>query len=660
LFLELNSITMTILLRRSIKYLLVVAVILNSYLSFSQTIPPEQWAQRYGGSGVDIPFAIKFTADGGTILAGYTDSKSGDVTSTPPREYWDLWVLKTDACGNIQWEKSLGGTGYESARDIEQTADGGYIVLGETNSTDGDVVKGYGGTKDIWLIKLSASGNVQWQKRLGGSGLDIGNQIKLDTDGNYLIAASSSSNDGDIKGNHGTGGFTDGVLMKISPTGNLLWSKCFGGSKNEELFDIELINGKIFISGYSNSIDGDIPPNQKNYDVWLLCLDAGGNKIFSKIYGGSQNDVAYSMCTGFDGNLTLAGYTTSRDGDVSGAKGRQDYWVLNIDQSGKLNWQKALGGSEADYARVVLTDKDSSYIVGGISYSPDGDVTGANGDGDFWVLKLSSKGNILWKKNWGGSGNDHLRSIIHKPALNEYYLIGDSDSNDGDFDFEWGMGDADFGMIKLKEPNQQVKDSTVCTVAGFIPVSDTLRDACNYDSVYVTYKPVLIQSPFEQIKKRDTIFAGEKITLPSLQNGNITWMPHSTLSCTDCKNPVANPTATTVYTATNTSPLGCSISDAFTLVVLNDALVLTPNAFTPNSDGLNDWFGPVGKVPDTYSMKIFNRFGELVYKSSAINSRWDGKYKGNHQPPGTYIYQIRYLDMLKQPKQQKGSFILIR
>lgn len=625
----------------------------------SQSIPPLQWSKKNGGSGVDIPFAIKFTTDGGTVSAGYTDSKDGEITFAEPREYWDLWIMKADACGNLQWQKSLGGSGYESARDIAQTADGGYIVLGETNSTDGDVIKGYGGTKDIWLIKLSASGVVQWQKRFGGNGLDIGNQIKIDNNGDYLIAASSTSNDGDIKGNHGSNGFTDGVFLKISATGTLLFSKCFGGSKNDELFAFEIINGKTFLAGYTNSTDGDIPPSQKNYDIWLLAIDGGNNKIFSKIYGGTQNDVSFSMTKGLDGNLTLAGYTTSRDGDVSGAKGSQDYWVINVDQNGKLNWQKVLGGTDAEFANVVVTDKDSSYLVGGISYSGDGDITGAKGEGDFFVVKLSAKGDVVWKNNYGGSGNDHLRSIILKPALQEYFLSGDSDSNDDDFS-NGGQGDADFALIKLKEPLVETKDSTVCSITGFIPVTDTLKDACGYDSVIATYKPVLLKSPFELLRKRDTIFAGDTITLITLANGNITWNPSSTLSCTACNNPVANPTATTVYTATNTSPLGCSVSDDFTLVVLDDAMVITPNAFTPNNDGLNDWFGPLGKVPDRYSMEIFNRFGEIVYKSSAINNRWDGRFKGALQPPGTYIYFILYLDVMKKPKEQKGSFILIR
>ena len=169
--------------------------------------------------------------------------------------------------------------------------------------------------------KLNAAGNLAWQKRFGGNGLDIANHIHLLGDGSFLLTASSSSNDGDIQGNHGTGGYTDGVLMKIDGNGTLQWSKCFGGSKNEELLDIEIINGRTYLAGYANSTDGDIPPQQKNYDVWLLALDANGNKIFSKVYGGSQNDVAYAMTAGNDGTLTLAGYTTSNDGDVSGPGG---------------------------------------------------------------------------------------------------------------------------------------------------------------------------------------------------------------------------------------------------------------------------------------------------------------------------------------------------
>ncbi|MFN8289030.1 MAG: gliding motility-associated C-terminal domain-containing protein [Chitinophagaceae bacterium] len=622
-------------------------------------LPPQQWARQYGGSDVDIPFSIKITSDGGSIAAGYTDSKNGDVSPQPNREYWDLWVVKLDRCGTIQWERSFGGTNYESARDVVQTADGGYIVAGETNSTDGGVVSGYGGTKDIWILRLSPAGTLLWQKRYGGNGLDIANRIYLNADGSFYLAASSSSNDGNITGNHGTAGYTDGVLMKLDAAGNLLWSRCFGGSKNEEFFAIEVINGRTYLAGFANSVDGDIPPQQKNYDVWLLALDANGNKIYSKVYGGSQNDVAYSMTRGNDGSLTLAGYTTSTDGDVSGARGSQDYWVININPAnGNKKWQKVLGGTDADYASTVMTDADGGYIVGGIAYSSDGDVSNPLGQGDYWVVKLSSDGKVVWKQNIGGTGNDNLRSMAFLPSAKEYFLCGDSDSGNGDFG--GGQGDVDFGIIKLKQLDTLTVDSTVCSLNGFVPPTDTLRDICGNDSAYVTYKPVIIGGPFDGLKKTDTIFVGEKLQLPSVANGNITWNSDPTLSCTDCPHPIASPTVTTVYTATNSLAAGCQRSDQFTLVVLKDAVINIPSAFTPNGDGLNDWFGPLGKVPKEYSIQIFDRNGTLFFKSNSTYTKWDGRINGVLQPNGIYVYLVQYKDMKGNMVLKKGTVALLR
>ncbi|MBL7741714.1 MAG: gliding motility-associated C-terminal domain-containing protein [Chitinophagaceae bacterium] len=634
-----------------------IVAVANSYQSPAQ-LPPRQWALHYGGGDVDIPYTIRATSDGGTIVGGYTDSRDGDVSPQPSRDYWDLWVLKLDRCGTIQWERSFGGTGYESARDIAQTSDGGYIVLGETNSTDGGVVAGYGGTKDIWMLKLDATGNLQWQRRYGGSGLDIGNHIEITGDGGYLIAASSSSNDGDIRGNHGTGGYTDGVLMKLDASGAVQWSRCYGGSRNEELFDFEIVNGITYLAGFTNSIDGDIPPDQKNYDVWLLAIDQSGNKVFSNIYGGSQNDVAYCMTRGADGSFTLAGYTTSNDGDVSGAKGSQDYWVINVSQRGQLNWQKVLGGTDAEYARTIITDRDSSYVIGGISYSDDGDIVNALGEGDYWTVKLDQAGNVVWKQNWGGGENDHMRCMIRNPLTDEYYLAGDSESGDGDFSNM--LGETDFGIIKLKLPEIQTRDSAVCNIGGFVSLQDTLRDICGYDSAIVTYQPVLINGPFDNMRNMDTIFAGENITLSTNGNGIITWNSHTTLSCTNCPEPVASPAITTVYTAVNRLPNGCQVSGDFTVVVLNDAVVMVPNAFTPNGDGRNDYFGPIGKVPEGYQMQVFNRNGEIVFKSSSISNRWNGFFKGQLQPTSVFIYLIDYKDLQNKPHQQKGTFTLIR
>ena len=174
----------------------------------------------------------------------------------------------------------------------------------------------------------------------------------------------------------------------------------------------------------------------------------------------------------------------------------------------------------------------------------------------------------------------------------------------------------DFAVIKFKIPELLFKRFCCLQYNGFIPLQDTLRDVCGYDSVIVTYRPVPINGPFDQYPESRYHFCRAKCySCIQMVMEHIVWNAHSTLSCTNCPDPVASPTATTIYTATNLSPNGCQVSDQFTVVVLNDAVVDVPTAFTPNGDGLNDYFGPMGKVPEGYKLQIFNRNGEIVFKS---------------------------------------------
>lgn len=479
-------------------------------LHLQAQLPPVQWIRQFGGSGTDVPFSIKPTDDGGTIIAGYTDSKDGDVQAHAPRDYWDLWVVKLGKCGNLEWERSFGGTDYETAHDVVQTTDGGYLVAGETSSNDGDVVAGYGATRDIWVLKLTATGNLSWQKRFGGNGLDVANNVLALSDGSFVIAASTSSSDGDATGNHGSGGYTDGLLLKIDSAGNKIWSKCYGGSRNDELMNLQVVNNRIYAAGYANSVDGDIPPNQKNYDVWLLTTDMNGSKISSKIYGGSQNDVAYSMTKGNDNTLTLAGYTTSNDGEVSGAKGSQDFWIINVDMQGQLRWQIDLGGTDAEFANAVTTDKDGGYLAAGISYSNDGDIAKPKGQGDYWIVKLSSAGKLLWTKSFGGRLNDNLHAMAFQPARNEYFFAGDTESQDGDFK-RYDRG-TDFGIIKCKALDTVFTDTIVCPGTPFTQRADTLKDVCGFDSALATYRIQTTNCESSHLIHADTIYVPNAFT----------------------------------------------------------------------------------------------------------------------------------------------------
>ena len=188
-----------------------------------QSAPEIQWAKCYGGSEYDAALSIQQTTDGGYIVAGLSLSNDNDVSGNHGGE--DYWIVKLTSTGSIEWQKSLGGSGEDRASSVIQTTDGGYIIAGTSNSNDGDV-SGNHGRDDYWIVKLSSTGILEWQKSLGGSGDDDANSIQQTTDGGYIIAGGSNSNDGDVSGNHGS---DDYWIVKLAPSGSIEWQKSLGG-----------------------------------------------------------------------------------------------------------------------------------------------------------------------------------------------------------------------------------------------------------------------------------------------------------------------------------------------------------------------------------------------------------------------------------------------
>ena len=283
------------------------------------------WANCYGGSSNDVAMSIQQTTDGGYIVAGFTDSNDGDVTGN--HGSYDYWVVKLNTAGTLEWQKCLGGSGYDEARSIQQTTDGGYIVAGFTDSNDGDVTGNHGGS-DYWIVKLNTSGTLVWQKCLGGSSNESAWSIYQTTDGGYIVAGRSLSNDGNVTGNHGG---LDYWVVKLNTAGTLQWQKCLGGSNDDEARSIQQTT---------------------------------------------------------DGGYIVAGFTDSNDGDVTGFQGIDDYWVVKLDTAGTLQWQKCLGGTSNDEAWSIKQTTDSAYIVTGRTTSNDGDVTGNHGSYDIWTVSL--------------------------------------------------------------------------------------------------------------------------------------------------------------------------------------------------------------------------------------------------------------------------------
>ncbi|UCH14681.1 MAG: hypothetical protein JSV22_01650, partial [Bacteroidales bacterium] len=228
-----------------------------------------EWQKSLGGSSNDYAWSIKQTSDNSYVIAGNSSSNDGDVSTNYGDT--DYWIVKLTASGDIEWEKAFGGSGVDEARSITLTADGGYIIAGFSNSNDGDVTGNHGDT-DYWIVKLSSEGEIEWQKSLGGSRPEQANSIKQTIDGGYVIAGFSDSNDGDVTSNHGD--TTDYWIVKLSNEGEIDWQKSFGGYDFDQALSIQqTTDGGYIIGGESKSSDGDVPENRGDYDAWIIKLD---------------------------------------------------------------------------------------------------------------------------------------------------------------------------------------------------------------------------------------------------------------------------------------------------------------------------------------------------------------------------------------------------
>lgn len=436
--------------------------------------PAIQWQKSFGGLYADGAKAIRQTADGGYIVAGNSTSNDGDVSGhhgfTNSSSNPDFWVVKTDGTGTIQWQTSLGGSQLDEATYIEPTSDGGYAVIGTSASIDGNVTGNHAGG-EVWIVKLNSNGTIQWQNTMGGSGSDAGQFIRQTSDGGYVIAAyTNTPNDGDVSGLHinNMGNTTDAWIIKLDVLGNIQWQKCLGGTNNEVANAVEPTTGGYIVSGYTNSADGDVTgwhtssPGTYLLDYWVVKLDNTGNILWQKALGGSMSDEGTTIMETIVGDYVVGGFSSSNDGDITahhGTTAHTDIWMAKLNSSnGNLIWEKSLGGTNNESGDIRPTS-DGGFIIASNSNSNDGDVSANYGDYDYWVAKLNATGTIQWEKSYGGSGFDGATSVA-QTADGSYILAGASNSSDGNV--TGNHGNTDYWVVKL-EPDTATAE-TACAI----------------------------------------------------------------------------------------------------------------------------------------------------------------------------------------------------
>lgn len=401
---------------------------INAQFPGTSIMPLKELKMRnvFGGTSSDVMSSIVRTSDGGYATAGSSQSSNGDASLN--QGGYDFWIIKYNSRGSIVWQKTFGGTGDDTARSIIQTADGGYVIAGDTNSNNGNV-SGFHGVIDMWIIKISSSGALQWQRSLGGTSFDYSFSIVQSTDGGYAVAGRTESNDGNVSGNHGD---VDFWVVKLSSTGTLQWQKTFGGTDGEIANSIiATADGGYAVAGTTRSNDGQVSGNQGANDFWVIKISSTGTLQWQKTFGGTGIDIAKAIVQNTDGSYTVTGETRSNNGNVSGNHGGIDFWVININSTGALQWQKTFGGTGNDLPESIVQTSDGGYALVGYTASNDGDVSGNHGSQDGWIIKISSSGVLQWQKALGGSDIDQARSIVQIPTGN-FIITGSSRSTNGD------------------------------------------------------------------------------------------------------------------------------------------------------------------------------------------------------------------------------------
>ena len=501
----------------SLRSLVTAILIIYCNGAYAQSAPSVEWQRCLGSGYGEYTRSIQPTSDGGFIVAGFSQGDdTGDVmghhgNATVP----DIWVIKMDRLGKIEWQRSLGGNQSDEGGYILPTPDGGYILAGSSASTDCNITGNHGGF-DFWLVKLNNLGGIEWQRMYGGSSIDDASCIAPAADGGYFIGGLTRSENGDVTGHHGN---VDAWVIKVGSTGNLIWQKALGGSSFEEIKSIHATpDGGCIAGGFTSSDDGDLTGSHGSNDLWLIKLDNNGSIQWQKTLGGSMTDLGGYVQLTDDGGYVVAGHSNSSDGDLTGNRNSFDAWVVRLDAAGNIVWQNTYGGTGNESLYYIDKTPDGGFVfTGSTVFIADGHIKCTAGQFDLLLMKIDANGELTWQKTMGGGNIDE--GFFVRALDQENYIVSGHTSSPEIPGFHTPInmnGDrSDYWIIKLSStvsaPIVRIDPSSATICAGS---TATLTASVLYGGVSPVYKwtkngsPVGTNSPNytdQQLLENDVI-----------------------------------------------------------------------------------------------------------------------------------------------------------
>ncbi len=418
------------LLQSHQKDFLVGIVLFFPIVLFGQDI---LWEKSLGGRHADYLMDAQATPDHGYILAGSSLSKNSGNKMDDNVGDLDYWIWKMNEDGDLEWQKSFGGTGTDFLQSIKLTREGGFILAGTSNSGKGfDKKDDCKGQEDFWIIKLNPGGGQQWQKTIGGSSQEKLQSVYQTKDGGYILGGSSSSGISGDKTQNSYGSL-DYWVVKLDADGNTEWQQTIGGIFLDELRSIEqTTDGGYILGGYSNSpkTGNKSDDNIGVGDYWVLKLDKKGNIDWQKTIGGSKDDELFVIHQTYDKGYLLGGSSSSDSSfekKVTNSIGT-DFWLVKLKEDGEMSWQETYNIGKEDILTSVIENDDHTLLLGGFAKTEV--EMGKNDDSeinDFVAIKIKENGEEIWRKSVGSDGEDILKKVI-ETRDGGYLLAGTSDA----------------------------------------------------------------------------------------------------------------------------------------------------------------------------------------------------------------------------------------